>query len=307
MKVAVLCGGFSEEQHASRRSGEEVFGALQRLGHDARILEYDADFIVKLKELSPDAVFHVMQGKRHGDGAVQAILELLGIPYTGSRPHAAAIINHKTLCKKIWLAAGIRTPDFFECSSEEYIQEGFAGFLKKAKAAGFDLPIVVKAPTQGGRFGIVFVKDEKSFREAEASFQYDDTLLAERYVEGRFITQGILEIDGRLAALPPVEVLDVDGGEFKFYDGNTLAADPGFTTEQLIEINQTTLTASKLVGASGVGRLDYHLSGGELYLLEINAQPGLRPDCSDIIKCADAAGYTYDEFIGMILASAKKG
>ena len=270
------------------------------------MVEYDVDFIAQLRSKTPDAVFHIMQGKHHGDGAAQAILELLGIPYTGSRPHAAAIINHKTLCKKIWLADGIRTPEFFELNHEEYKTEGFAGFLQKVEKSGLRLPIVVKAPTQGGRFGIVFVKDEESFGGIDVPFQYDDTLLCERYVEGKFITQGILELDGEMTVLPPVEVIDNTGDEFKFYNYGTVTATPDLTPEQLAEIGQTTLRASKLVGASGFGRLDYHLSGGELYPLEINATPGLQPVLSDITQCSAAAGCSYDEFIGMILATAKK-
>ena len=309
MKVAILSGGFSEERHSSRESAESVVAALTRLGHEPYIVEYDADFLMRLREISPDAVFHLTQGKHHGDGAAQAILELLGLPYTGSRPHAAAVINHKTLCKKIWLAAAteILTPPFFELSREEYESEGFAGFLEKAETAGLALPIVVKAPTQGGRFGIVFVKDERSFGKLDEPFQYDDVLLCERYVEGRFIAHGILEIEGKLTALPPVEIIDTTGDEFKLYNYGTTAADPGFTQERIAEINHVSLTAAKLVGASGVARLDYHLSGGELYLLEINANPGLKPNLSDMTECAKAAGYSYDELIALILATAKKG
>ena len=305
MKVAVLYGGFSEERHSSSRSAQSIYGALERNGHEPCLVEYDADCIAKIRDFSPDAVFQITQGKRHGDGAAQAILELLGVPYTGSRPAAAAIINHKTACKKLCAAEGITTPDFFEYSHKEYREGGFDGFIKKAEASGLCLPIVVKPPTQGGRFGMVFVKDEESFRGIEAAFRYDDALLAERYVEGRFITQGLIEIDGEMTVLPPVEVVDETGEEFRRYYEKSYCIVPELTAGQISEINLTSLAVARLTGASGIARIDYHISGGRIYFLEINAAPGLTDGFSDMVYCAGFAGYTYDELISAVLASAR--
>ena len=197
MKIAVISGGFSEEQHSSRDSGKCVADALRNLGHDAAIIEYDKNLLLNIDNFSPEAAFPIVQGKNHGDGAVQALLKLAGIPYVGSQPQNAAIINHKTVCKKIWRAAGILTPDFFEYSRDEYTRSSFGDFENKAKANGLTLPVVVKPPTQGNRFGMVFMKGKSSFKKLAESFCYDNTLLVEAYVEGRFYTQGVLEIDGK--------------------------------------------------------------------------------------------------------------
>ena len=270
MKIVVLNGGFSEEQYTSRESGRCVAKALEALGHNVSIIEYDKEFISKVLALSPDAVFHTLQGKYHGDGAVQSILELMGIKYVGSEPAAAAIINHKILCKKIWRANDINTPDFFEYSYSEYKKDGFDGFIKKAKDYGLSLPLVIKAPSQGGRFGMAFVTDIHTFSKVENSFYYDKVLLVERYVKGRFFTQGIIEINGKLNTLPPIETIDHSDNDFKTYSGGTSAIPHDLTKEHLEEINNTTLKAAHLTGALGYARLDYHLSDGKLYLLEID-------------------------------------
>ena len=307
MKISVISGGFSEESGSSRESGICVAKALTALGHEVAIVEYDENIVGRLKKTAPDAAFPVVQGKHHGDGAVQAILELLGIPYVGSRPSFAALINHKTLCKKIWRAAEILTPDFFEYSRDEYDKDDFADFAEKAEVYDITLPVVVKPPTQGNRFGMVFVKDALSFAELKNSFKYDEILLGERYIEGRFITQGIVEIGGKMTEMPPVEVLDDSANEFKTFPGGSATRKPDLSPGQLAEINRTTLEAAALTGASGFARLDYHLSGGRFYLLEINAVPGVVPGYSSMTACAQAAGYDYNAFIGILLDAANNG
>jgi len=306
MKVAVVCGGFSEEKDASRKSGKYAAQALEKLSHTVQIVEYDESLISNLKINAPDAVFHCVMGKHHGDGAVQALLELAGFPYTGSRPQGAAIINHKTICKKIWKSAGILTPDFFEYSYEEYKKDNFEDFCKKVNDNNMTLPVVVKAPTQGSRFGINFVNDSVSFKTLDSAFCFDDVLLVETFAEGRFITQGIIEIDGKMTALPPMELLDSSDAQFKFFPGGSPVRDPRLTVDRLTEITRRTLKAASLTGASCYARLDYHLSGAEFYLLEINAVPGLIPGYSSMIDCAAAAGYDYAALISMMLATANR-
>ena len=306
MKIAVVCGGFSEEQNASRKSGGYIAGALEKLSHTVEIVEYNEHMIDNLKKNAFDIVFHSVMGKHHGDGAVQALLELAGFPYTGSGPQSAAIINHKTICKKIWKADGILTPDFFEYSYREYKKDTFTDFWKKVNDNKMTLPVVAKAPTQGSRHGIVFVKDDISFNALESAFFFDNILLAESYVEGRFITQGIIEIEGEMTALPPVELIDSSGAEFKLFPGGSIVRDPCLRTEQTAEITLRTLKAAALTGASGYARLDYHICNGEFYLLEINAVPGLIPAYSSMIDCATAAGYDYFSLINFILSAAVK-
>ena len=307
MKVAVISGGFSEEQHSSRKSGKGIAAALENLGHTVQIIEYDSNLIDNLKKFSPNAAFPIVQGKYHSDGTVHALLRLAGIAYVGSEPCNAAVINHKTLCKKIWRTENILTPDFFEYSHKEYLKDGFEDFKAKINANNLTLPVVVKPPTQGGRFGMVFVEERDSFEKLKESFVYDDVLLVEKYIKGRFFTQGIAEINGVITALPPVEVIDNSHDEFKRFSGNIAVIDHDFTPEKLEEINGITLKAAYLTGASGLARLDYHLSlsDGRLYLLEINAAPGMMPGYSSMNKCAEAAGYGYDKFIELLLASAK--
>ena len=304
--VAVVCGGFSEEQNSSRESAKCVATALRELGHAVSVIEYDENLIYNIKSAVPDIVFPLVQGKHHGDGAVQALLELIGIPYVGSRPCGAALINHKTICKKIWRSENILTPNYFEYSRSEFSKDSFENFKNKLNEKNLSLPVVVKPPTQGNRFGMVFVQDESSFEEIENSFHYDENLLVEEYVEGRFITQGIAEINGVMTAFPPVEIIDGSNKKFKMYPGGSAVRAHDLSPEQVSELNKTTIAAASLTGAEGFARLDYHLSGGKFYLLEINAVPGLIPGYSSMGECAAAAGYDFDEFINLLLASAIK-
>jgi D-alanine-D-alanine ligase len=305
MKVAVISGGFSEEHNPSREMGRYVAEALQSLGHIVSVIEYDKNFLNNVKSASPEIIFPVVQGKHHGDGAVQALLELVKIPYIGSRPQSAAIINHKTICKRIWQCEGILTPDYFEYSYAEYLNDSFQDFMNRVKAKGMTLPVVVKPPTQGSRFGMVFIKSKASFDFMRESFRYDDVLLVEAYVEGRFLTQGILEIEGVMTALPPVEIVDGSKDEFKMFPGGSSVKAHDLTPKQTEEITRITLAAAALTGASGFARLDYHLCDGKLYLLEINAVPGLIPGYSSMSECAAAAGYSYMDFITMLLKTAR--
>ena len=304
-KVAVISGGFSEEQEPSRESGKCVADVLRKLGHTVYVIEYDNSIISSIEDISPDIIFPLVQGKHHGDGTVQALLECLKIPYIGSRPYSAAIINHKTECKKIWRGRGILTPDYFEYSFDEYANDSFKDFADKVKANEMLLPVVVKPPTQGNRYGMVFVKDKESFEDIRNSFAYDDVLLVEAFVEGRFFTQGILEIEGVITALPLVEVLDCSNDEFKTFPGGSSVRTHDLTPEQADETTCITLIAAALTGATGFARLDYHLSGGKFYLLEINAVPGLVPGYSSMCECAAAAGYNYTDFIATLLKTAK--
>ncbi|MCL2456684.1 MAG: hypothetical protein FWD19_03965 [Defluviitaleaceae bacterium] len=304
--VAVVCGGFSEEQAASRESGKFVAAALRQLGYGVSVVEYDENLIANLKNIAPDIVFPLVQGKNHGDGAVQTLLELARVPYVGSRPHAAAIINHKTVCKKIWRSEKILTPDFFEYTRENFFCDSFENFKKILCEKNLRLPVVVKPPTQGNRFGMIFVEDEASFEKIGESFRYDDVLLVEAYVEGRFFTQGIAEINGKMTAFPPVEIIDASSGKFKFFPGGSEVRAHDLSPEQIFELNETTLAAAALTGASGFARLDYHFCGEKFFLLEINAVPGLIPGYSSMGECAAAAGFGFVEFIDLLLASAKK-
>jgi D-alanine-D-alanine ligase len=304
-KVAVICGGFSEEQEPSRDSGNYVAAVLCKLGHIVSVIEYSDSLIENIEKASPDVIFPLVQGKYHGDGTIQALLERIKIPYIGSRSQGAAIINHKTECKRIWRSAGILTPDYFEYSCDEYANDSFRDFADKVNEKGMSLPVVVKPPTQGNRYGMVFVKDKESFDLVRESFRYDDVLLVEAYVEGRFFTQGILEIAGVMTALPPVEVLDGSNDEFKMFAGGSSVRAHDLTPEQTEEVTGITLFAATLTGASGFARIDYHLSGGKLYILEINAVPGLVPGYSSMNECAAAAGYSYEGFVEILLETAK--
>jgi len=147
--VAVVMGGSSLEREISLRSGAEVMRALLSLGYDARSLEYDDRFFDGLRQLKPDVVFIALHGPGGEDGHVQALLEYLSIPYTGSGLEAAALSMDKHLTKKLLAAEGLPTPvwDLFDLT----------GGTLPLLPGSLNLPLVIKPRFEGSSAGIAIV------------------------------------------------------------------------------------------------------------------------------------------------------
>src|SRR5581483_7583603 len=183
--VAVVMGGSSLEREISIKSGSEVLRALQSLGYDARSLDYDERFFDALRQIKPDVVFVALHGPGGEDGHVQALLEYLQIPYTGSGLEAAALSMDKHLTKKLLAAEGLPTPvwDLFDLT----------GGTLPLLPGSLDLPLVVKPRFEGSSAGVAIVRTHEEWTTAmlEASKSYAQ-VLAEEYVEGREFTCGVL-------------------------------------------------------------------------------------------------------------------
>ncbi|MDR2630298.1 MAG: hypothetical protein LBC60_05185, partial [Spirochaetaceae bacterium] len=191
MKVIIVHGGTSTEEAISTRNAIHVEEVLSRLGYETELVPYDQDMLEKLRLKAPDVVFICVQGKGHGDGTIQALLDFLKIPYTGSKTLGAAIINNKIVSKELFERAGIPTPLWQPLSLADF------------KAGNFDFsrigfPVVAKAPTQGGSFGIELIKSAEDIPRIESVFAYDDPILIEKFICGRFVTLGLLRRNGVL-------------------------------------------------------------------------------------------------------------
>src|SRR5256885_15636700 len=147
-RVAVLKGGTSLERQVSLRSGARVEDALERLGHEVVSIDAGADLIERLRAAAPDAAFVALHGRDGEDGTVQELLEILGIPYTGSGILACIRSIDKVLAKHLLVEAGIPTPEFFAFSETAFRQLGAADTLQAIEER-LDFPIVVK-PAAGG-------------------------------------------------------------------------------------------------------------------------------------------------------------
>jgi D-alanine-D-alanine ligase len=250
--------------------------------------------------------FVAMHGRDGEDGTVQELLEILGIPYTGSGVLACSRTIDKVLTKHLLAEAGLPTPEFFSFNETAFERLG-AGQTLPAIEERLDFPIVVKPARGGSALGIKFARDAADVPGALVNaFSYDDRVLLERHVTGRDLAVSV--IDG--APLPIVEAVPV---EEDFYDfearyeiGRTRFVCPAeLPADATSRASAIALAVYKLLGCFGFGRVDLMLeeSTGDLYVLEANAIPGLT-ETSLLPQAADAAGISFDDLIARLVASA---
>ena len=309
-RVAVLKGGSSLERQVSLRSGARVEDALERLGHDVAAVDVGADLIERLRENRPDVAFVAMHGRDGEDGTVQELLEILGIPYTGSGVLACARTIDKVLTKHLCLEAGLPTPPFFSFNQTAFDRLGAAETLPAIEERlGF--PMVIKPASGGSALGVKFARAGRDVPGAlVAAFSYDDRVLLERYVAGRDLAVAVVEGADGPTPLPIVEAVPRDDDFYDFearYEiGRTdfvCPADlPPETTERAHEI---ALATYRLLGLEAFGRIDLMVEegSGELYVLEANAIPGLT-ETSLLPQAAEAGGIDFDRLVARILALA---
>src|SRR5437588_10676645 len=196
IRVAVLKGGRSLERQVSLRSGARVQDALERLGHDVVPIDVGADLVDKLTAGAPGIAFVALHGRDGEDGTVQELLEVMGIPYTGSGVSACIRAADKVLAKHAMRDSGIPTPDFYAFNETALDALGAAQALPAIEQR-LEFPIVVKPARQGSALGIKFAQTAADVPTAlVAAFSYDRKVLLERHVAGQELAVSILEQDG---------------------------------------------------------------------------------------------------------------
>ena len=305
MRVAVLKGGSSLERPVSLRSGARVEDALARLGHDVVPIDVGPDLMDRLTGDRPDVAFIALHGRGGEDGTVQELLELVGIPYTASRPGACIRCMDKVVAKHALRDAGIPTPDFYAFSQAAFEDLG-AGRALPAIEERLDFPLVVKPAGQGSALGIKFARTPADVPGAlVAAFSYDTKVMLERYVAGRDLAVAVLDAPDAAEALPVVEAIPT---EEDFYDfearyeiGRTRFVCPAeLPAEITLRAQELALATWRTLGCSGFARVDLLADGDELTVLEANAIPGLT-DTSLLPLAAEAAGITFDDFVARVL------
>jgi D-alanine-D-alanine ligase len=310
-RVAVLKGGTSLERQVSLKSGARVEDALERLGHEVIPIDVGSDLVDRLTVERPDVAFVALHGRDGEDGTVQELLEVMGIPYTGSGVSACIRAADKVLAKHAMRDRGIPTPDFFAFNETAFKDLG-AGQALPAIEDRLQFPIVVKPAGQGSALGIKFARTPADVPAAlVAAFSYDRKVLLERYVPGRDLAVSIISDDGGAPrTLPIVEAVpeqeDFYDFESRYEIGRTRFECPAALPDPVGErAAQIALEVYELLGCSGFARVDLMLEtdSEELYVLEANAIPGLT-ETSLLPQAADAAGIGFDELIERILRAA---
>jgi len=305
MKVAVLRGGGSLERQVSLRSGARVEDALASLGHEVVPLDADGELIGRLAEAQPDVVFIALHGPGGEDGTVQELLEILGVPYTGSGVAACMRCLDKALAKHTLRAAGIATPDWVAITSTAF-RELRAGEALEQVEERLGFPLVVKPAAQGSALGVRLAASRDEVPEALVSaLSYDDRVLLERHVDGRELAVGVL--DGE-----PLPAVEVRPREEDLYDygaryeiGRTEFICPADLAADSDEaVRAIAVGAYEALGCAGFARVDLMLADDGPQVLEVEAIPGLT-DTSLFPMAAEAAGISFEELCGRIVELAQ--
>jgi D-alanine-D-alanine ligase len=305
-RVAVLKGGSSLERQVSLRSGARVQDALERLGHEVIPIDVGPDLVERLQADSPDAAFLALHGPGGEDGTVQELLEILGVPYTGSGVPACIRSMDKVLTKHLLIESGVPTPPFFAFNETAFQGLGAAGALPAIEER-LDFPIVVKPAAQGSALGIKFARTPADVPGAlVAAFSYDTKVLLERYVKGRDLAVSVIEG----TALPVVEAVPRDEDFYDFesrYEiGRTTFVCPAELPETITARAQALAVATYgLLGCYGVARVDVMLEEetSDLYVLEANVIPGMT-ETSLLPQAAEDAGVSFEAFVERMLELA---
>jgi D-alanine-D-alanine ligase len=295
-RIAVLMGGQSAEREVSLRSGKAILAALLRKGYDAVSLDVDASVGSRLRESQAEVAFIALHGPGGEDGTIQGMLEILGIPYTGSGVQACAVAMDKAMTKVLLEYAGIPVP-------RGHVLTTPARTARLPR--GFRLPVVVKPVSQGSTVGITIVRRARELPTAlGTALEFGPEVLLEEYIEGRELTVAVL--NGR--PLPVVEIIAPQG----FYDfaakytpGACTYKTPAPLGARQTKLLQTlALAVHRRLGCRGASRVDFRMDRkGRPFVLEINTVPGMT-ETSLLPMAAKAAGLSYETLVEGFLESA---
>jgi D-alanine-D-alanine ligase len=298
-RVGVLYGGQSAEREISLQSGAAVFAALQEAGVDSVLIDVGDNIIADLKNAKIDRAFLMLHGPGGEDGRIQALLEYLHIPYTGSGVQSSALAMDKLHTKQVWRGVSLEgsqklpTPAYAVLTE----QSDFAAVLKNLGGE-----VIVKPANEGSSIGMSRAKTVEELKTAFAAAEkYQGSVLVEQLIVGAEYTIAIL--DGE--ALPPIK-LETDHG---FYDFNAkyIADDTryicpcGLSVDKESELKQMASAAFAAIGCRGWGRVDVMADTQQnFYLLEVNTAPGMTSH-SLVPMAAKAKGLSFAELVLTIL------
>ena len=295
-RVAVLMGGQSAERIISLKSGEAVLAALKEKGVNAVGIDVDENILNTIKESNFERVFIILHGRGGEDGVMQGVLELLGLPYTGSKVLGSALSMDKLRTKQVWLGEGLPTPPYERLNAE-------SNFNDVAEKLG--LPVIVKPSREGSSIGMTKVEVSSDLESAwEKAVEFDDDVIAEKWVTGDEYTVAILqqEILPAIRLKTPNSFYDY---EAKYESNTTTYHCPcGLTAEKEKELQKLAMQAFDALGAEGWGRVDFMMDEqGQPWLIEANTVPGMT-DHSLVPMAAKAKGIGFEDLVWKILETS---
>jgi D-alanine-D-alanine ligase len=312
LTVAVLQGGVSAEREVSLLSGKNCAAALRKAGFSVCVYDAaDLSFIEALRMSPPDVVFIALHGRFGEDGTIQGLLELLGLPYTGSGVLTSALAMDKKATKGIYAQAGLSMP-----SDEVITQDDIADIVKcdalcDRLVAAFGQDVVVKPNSEGSSVGVTIVHSRDRLPKAlQDALELDTLALVEPFIPGLEIMAGVLGNAGSQAqALPLIEV--ESSGEFYDYDskyapgGSCHVMPARLSNTDTRQCQDLAVAAHNVLDCRGYSRSDirFNPATGKAYLLETNTLPGMT-SVSLIPEAARGIGIDFPELVTRLVRSA---
>ena len=290
--VAVVMGGWSAEREVSLVSGAAVAAALKRGAYQVTSIDVQRDmgsFLTRLYP-QPDAVFNALHGRFGEDGCIQGLLNILEIPYTHSGVLASALAMDKPAAKSVFAANGIAVAEHQIVGREDLAQ----GRVMKP-------PFVVKPTNEGSSVGIHIVAQGDNYMPTE--WHFGDRVMVERFIPGRELTVAVM-------GDRPLAVTEITTDR-KFYDYDAKYAKGGSAHKIPADIppaleaeaKRVALLAHQCLGCRGVSRTDIRYDGKDLYVLELNTQPGMTPT-SLVPEQAAHVDISFDELCSWMVENA---
>ncbi len=302
-RIGILMGGMSAEREVSVSTGDAIYEALTERGYIATKVFVDRDIDQVLRQEPIDIAFLALHGSYGEDGCIQGLLEILEIPYTGAGVTESALAMDKLKTKELFRLHNVPTPPYYVLESDEIPD-------LEEHHGSFGYPAFVKPRRQGSSIGAGRAQDIEGLRNCcEEAAQFDDSILVERFIEGREVAVGLL--DGR--ALGAIEIVPQSGVydyKSKYQKGRSEYHFPArLSPTRYAGVLRIAERAVRAVGAEGATRVDILVSEGENeYVLEVNTLPGMTKT-SLLPKIAAGAGYDFGDLCEAILnrASLKLG
>ncbi|EAA0503856.1 D-alanine--D-alanine ligase [Shigella flexneri] len=302
-KIAVLLGGTSAEREVSLNSGAAVLAGLREGGIDAYPVDPKEVDVTQLKSMGFQKVFIALHGRGGEDGTLQGMLELMGLPYTGSGVMASALSIDKLRSKLLWQGAGLPVAPWVALTRAEF-EKGLSD-KQLAEISALGLPVIVKPSREGSSVGMSKVVAENALQDAlRLAFQHDEEVLIEKWLSGPEFTVAILGEE----ILPSIRIQP--SGTFYDYEAKYLSDETpyfcpaGLEASQEANLQALVLKAWTTLGCKGWGRIDVMLdSDGQFYLLEANTSPGMTSH-SLVPMAARQAGMSFSQLVVRILELA---
>lgn len=305
-KIGVLMGGSSAERDISVRSGLAVYQALQEMGYSSSLIDVGADVVQVLRKDKVRLAVLALHGGMGENGAIQGMLDVLGVPYTGSGILASAAAMDKEISKKIFSQSGLNVPPYMVIKKNAKATGKKSGMFTMPEVS-FPMPWVVKPVSQGSSIGVCIIRQQDDLPAAfEKAFSFGRRTMIEQYIDGREVHMAVIgdRMIGGVEVRPSLEFYNY---EAKYTAGLTeYVIPPEIEDETLTRTGEMALSAHQSLGCEGVSRVDFRIAGdGTPYILEVNTLPGMTTT-SLVPKIAKHAGMSFHDLIEEMIRLALK-